>query len=87
MIRPQAQLDEGAGIGCDFRLPAIVSLIPRHGGLCARVPVSGGLAIQIFLPDQSLLYLGCAGGINLLLSVVFPRALPGAAMFGAFMVD
>ena len=78
VIRPQAQFDQGAGIGGDFGLPSVVGLIAGHGGLGARVPFAAGFAGQVFLADEGFLDFSHAFRLDRLLSFAFPGAAAGA---------
>src|SRR5436305_10101917 len=80
MVWSQAQLDDGARIGRDLGLPSIFGLVTRHGGLGAGIPLSVGLAIEVFLADQGLLDIAGPGFINLLLAMALPGAFAGAVV-------
>ena len=58
----EAELDEGAGVGGNFGLPAVVALELLHGGDTVRVPGAGRLACEIALLDEGGLDLGGAVG-------------------------
>src|SRR5262249_52811978 len=55
MIRPKAQLDEGARIGRDLGLPAIGRLIAEHSVFGSTVPDSGGFSGKVMLANQCIL--------------------------------
>ena len=63
-LRAQAELDEGAGVGGDFGLPAVVALELLHGGDAFGVPGAGGFACQVALLDEGGLDLGGAVGVH-----------------------
>lgn len=43
LIGPQAELDNGAGVGDQLGLPSIIALVFLHGGFGLAVPVTGGI--------------------------------------------
>src|SRR5215472_14081718 len=55
VVGPKAQLDQGAGVGGDLRLPAVVRLIAEHGFLRRLVPDARGLTAEVMLADQRVL--------------------------------
>jgi hypothetical protein len=81
IIRSQAELDEGAGIGRNFGLPAVVSLVAGHGFLGASVPDAAGLASEVMFADQGGLDLTGAFRLDALLPVLLPGtpAVPDVA--------
>src|SRR5947208_14528235 len=80
MVWSQTQLDDGARIGRDLGLPSVFGLVARHGGLSTGIPLSIGLAVEVFLADQGLLDIAGPGFINLLLAVALPGAFAGAVV-------
>ena len=60
MLGPEAQLDQGPGIGDELRLPAVVGLDFGHGGDGGGVPVAAGLTGKVAGFDKRLLNLGGA---------------------------
>jgi len=58
----EAELDEGAGVGGDFGLPAVVALELLHGGDTVRVPGAGGLSGEVTLLDEG--GLDCSGAFG-----------------------
>ena len=71
----EAKLDDGAGVGNQFGLPAIVGLELLHGGFGLGVPVAGGFAGEVAGFDQRGLNLGGAGVVDSTLSCGFVAAL------------
>lgn len=53
----EAELDQGAGIGRELGLPAMIGLEFLHGGFSGRVPLTGGWTGQIVLANQGVLNL------------------------------
>lgn len=78
-IRSQAEFDDGARVGDELGLPAVVGLELLHGGLGAAVPVSGGVSGEIPGVDQGGLDLCGAGIVNRPLRGGFGRGV-GAVM-------
>ena len=70
VVRAEAELDEGAGVGSGLRLPAMVGLIFLHGFLRGVVPNAGGFAVQIMFANQGGLDGAGALRIDFLLAVV-----------------
>ena len=84
MTGAKSQLDQRAGIGSHFGLPAMVGLKTGHRLLSTRVPCATGRTIQIVFPNQRLLNLGGAITLDSLLSVVLPCARAGPMVAGTF---
>jgi len=58
----ESELDEGAGVGSDLGLPAVVALELLHGGDAFGVPGAGGFTCEVALLDEGGLDLGGAVG-------------------------
>ena len=71
MIRPQAEVDQGAGVRDGLVLPSVIRLVAAHGGLGCVVPFSRGLAIQVMLANERFLNLLRAPGVDGGLSAPF----------------
>lgn len=69
VVRAEAEFLEGARVGCELGLPALVGLEFLHSGHGARVPLTGGFTGEIVFADQGLLDLSRALGSDALLSV------------------
>lgn len=80
MLRSQAQFDQRTRIRHGPGLPAVVALVPHHGPLGALIPLPRGLAIQVFLADESCLYLPYPVALHLLLATATPRSTSAAAL-------
>ena len=80
VVRAEAELFEGAGVGHEPGLPALVGLELLHGCLGGRVPLAAGVAGHVMLADEGLLNLGDAGGRNGLLAVENVRPAGGVAL-------
>ena len=79
LARTKSETDQRARIRDLLALPSVIGLVLAHGIFAGLVPGSGGLALQIVLPDQSFLDRLRALGVNLLLSAWPPftrRPLP-----------
>src|SRR5258708_2696363 len=68
LSRPKTELDDGARIGNEFRLPAVVTLEFLHGGFGSGVPMTRGFACEITRFDQRRLNLGRTGVVDSALS-------------------
>ena len=64
LVWAETQLDDGAGVRDQLRLPAVVALKLLHRGFGLGVPVAGGFAAEIAGVDQRVLDLGGAGVID-----------------------
>ena len=82
MVRPEAEFDQGTGIGGRLCLPAAVFLITLHRSLRRTVPTAGRLTVEVVLTDQGLLNLAGARGIDIELASGrgFPRTLLSAGI-------
>ena len=67
----EAQLDDGAGVGHQFGLPAVVGLELLHGCFGLRIPVAACLAGEIAGLNEGALNLGCTAVIDGALTGVF----------------
>lgn len=72
IIRSESQLDQSAGIGRNFALPAIVSLELFHRRLRACVPFAARFARKVVLANQGVLDLPGPFWRDLLLAVALP---------------
>ena len=66
LLGAEAEEDEGAGVGDDFGLPAVVGLELLHSGDAFGVPGAGGFAGEVASLDESGLDLSGAGWIHAL---------------------
>lgn len=80
MLGTETKLDQRAGIGQAFGLPAVIILISHHGVFGVLVPNAGRFAIQIFFANERGLNVARPPGIYLLLAVPLPRSLASAAL-------
>ena len=64
LCRSEAKLDDGARVGNEFGLPAIIFLKLLHGGFSLRVPVTRRFAGKITGLDERSLNLRSAGVID-----------------------
>src|SRR5882762_1427855 len=76
VIRPEAQLDERAGVGHLLVLPAAVGLVAPHCLFGRWIPLAARIAVQIMLTNQSFLDLPRAGRVDLLLAAAPTLAGP-----------
>lgn len=72
----EAQFDDGAGVGHQLSLPAVVGLELLHGGLGLGVPVAAGLTGEVAGLDE--------GGLDLSGAAVVDCAL--ASVLGGWLV-
>ena len=71
--RSKAEFDDGARVGDQFGLPAVVALEFLHGGFRSGVPMPRGLAGEVTGFDQRCLNLGSAGVVDSALTGGFGR--------------
>jgi len=77
----EAELDEGAGVGGQFGLPAVVSLILLHGRLGGGIPLPGGRRSEIVLADEGIL--NFAGALRLNLALALDGVVVAAVVMAA----
>ena len=68
VIRAEAELDQRAGVGNDFGLPALGGLKALHGGLGADIPNAVRLPVHVALADEGGLDFANALGVHRLLA-------------------
>jgi len=69
VVGAEAEGLDGAGVGHELGLPAVIGLILLHGGFGGRVPMTVGIFAEIVLADEGGLDFGDALGLNCLLAV------------------
>src|SRR5207237_4467872 len=73
VTRSKSELAQGAGVGNDFALPALVGLEFAHRSRGPGVPNSGWLTVKVAFADQGFLNFASPIAGDLLLSVALPR--------------
>ena len=70
---PKTELNDGARVGNEFCLPAVIALEFLHGGFGSSVPMTRGLAREVTGFDERRLDLGGTSIVDSALSCGFGR--------------
>src|SRR5208283_1470563 len=82
VVGAEAEFLDGARVGEELGLPAVVGLVFLYGGLGGRVPLAVGIAAKVVLADESLLNLRHAVRVDgLLASRAARRSMLGVGEF------